>query len=78
MSRLQQGILVGFVLSLLTVWLIVLNVSAERRLHWRRRFEEFRKALVGVEPWKPSALQAMTNLRETSTQKNEQEVIFED
>lgn len=52
MSRLRQGILVGFVLSLLIVWLIALNVSDERRRQLSQHFKELRKALPGVEQLK--------------------------
>ena len=65
MSRLRQGILVGFVLSLLIVLLIALNVSDERRRHLSRRFKELRKAFPGVEQLKQSAQQATTKTRET-------------
>lgn len=65
MSRLRQGILVGFVLSLLIVWLIALNVSDERRRQLSQHFKELRKALPGVEQLKQSVQQATTKTRET-------------
>ncbi len=49
MSRLRQGILVGFVLSLLIVLLIALDVGGERRRQVSRHIRELRKALPGVD-----------------------------
>jgi len=65
MSRLRQGILVGFVLSLLIVLLIALDVGGERRRQVSRHIRELRKALPGVEQLKQSVQQATTKTRET-------------
>ncbi len=72
MSRFRQGMLIGFVLSLLIVLAIVLTLNDERRRQLSHRLEELRNALPGMEQLKHSAQQAATKARETGSNLGEQ------
>ena len=72
MSRFRQGVLIGFILSVLIVLAIALTQSDERRRQLSHRLEELRNALPGIEQLKPSAHEATTKAREAGNTLGEQ------
>ena len=72
MSRLQQGMLLGLILSVMMTLAIALFLNDERRLQMRSRFEQLWNALPDVEQLKHSAQEAATRARKTRSHLGEQ------
>lgn len=72
MKRFRQGLLIGFMLTVLIALVIALTLHEERRRQWRSRFEKLRDALPGIEQLKQSAQEAAMKARETEDQLGEQ------
>ena len=72
MSRLQQGMLLGLMLSVGMTLAIALILNDKRRRQIRARFEKLRNTLLDVERLKHSAQQAATRARKTGSHPGEQ------
>jgi hypothetical protein len=72
MSRFRQGILVGFILSVLITLAVAFTLNDERRRQLSYRLEKMREALPGVEQLKQSAQEVATRARETGSNLSEQ------